>query len=71
LTPAEVAMTKNIHPIERIVRGLIGLGLLAIVFVGPKSLWGLIGIIPLFTAIVGWCPPYQWLGINTAGSSKD
>lgn len=59
-------MIKNIHPIERIVRGLIGVGLLALVFVGPKTLWGLLGLIPLLTALIGWCPPYQLLGISTA-----
>lgn len=63
-------MICNIHPVERVVRGLIGASLLAIVFVGPKSLWGLIGIIPLLTAVTGYCPPYQWLGINTAQAEK-
>lgn len=58
-------MICNIHPVERVVRGIIGAGLLAIVFVGPKSLWGLVGIALLLTAVTGYCAPYQWLGINT------
>ncbi len=64
-------MVCNIHPVERAVRGVVGLGLLAIVFVGPKTLWGLVGIVPLATALIGWCPPYQWLGINTNGTALD
>ena len=64
-------MICNIHPVERVARGVVGLGLLAIVFAGPKTLWGLIGIVPLATALVGWCPPYQWLGINTNRTALD
>ncbi len=60
----------NIHPIERVVRGLVGLALLSLVFVGPKTIWGLVGVVPLFTAIFGWCPPYSLLGINTARWGK-
>ena len=60
-------ITVNIHPIERVVRGLVGLGVLSLVVVGPKSLWGLLGLIPLATAVTGWCPPYFWLGIDTCG----
>ncbi len=58
-------MKKNIHNIERIVRIIIGLVILSLVFIGPKSLWGLIGIMPIFTGVTGWCPPYQVLGIST------
>ncbi len=58
-------MKKNIGNAERIIRILIGLALIAIVFVGPKTVWGWIGVIPLLTGIIGWCPPYALLGINT------
>lgn len=58
-------MTKNIGNIERGLRAVVGLGLLAIVFVGPHTPWGWLGIIPLATAAIGWCPPYALLGINT------
>jgi hypothetical protein len=58
-------MTVNIHPIERVVRGAVGLVLLGLVFVGPRTLWGLVGAVPLFTALTGWCPPYSLLGVNT------
>lgn len=58
-------MTKNIGSPERLIRIIIGLVLIAIVFVGPKTVWGWIGVVPLLTGLVGWCPPYQLLGINT------
>jgi hypothetical protein len=40
------------------------------VFVGPQTIWGWIGIVPLVTAVVGWCPPYALLGINTGAAKK-
>lgn len=58
-------MTTNIGNIERVVRAAVGLALIALVFVGPQTVWGWLGVIPLATAIVGWCPPYALLGINT------
>ena len=61
----EFLMKKNVHPIERAVRIIAGLAILSLVFVGPKSLWGLLGIIPLTTGLLGWCLPYQLLGIST------
>lgn len=56
---------KNIHSIERIVRVLIGLVLLSMTIIGPKSPWFFLGVIPLLTGFVGWCPPYAMLGIST------
>ncbi len=58
-------MTQNIGNIERIVRAIVGIALIAIVFVGPQTPWGWLGVIPLATALIGWCPPYAILGINT------
>ena len=55
---------KNMVTTDRIIRAVVGLVLLALVFVGPQTLWGLIGIIPLFTALVGWCPAYSLFGIG-------
>ena len=57
--------TVNIHPVERVVRGIAGLFILSLVVWGPRSYWGLLGIVPLATALVGWCPPYSLLGIST------
>jgi hypothetical protein len=51
--------------VDRAVRIVAGLVLLGLVFVGPKSMWGLVGAVPLFTGLAGWCPLYALLGIRT------
>ncbi len=58
-------MTQNIHQIERGVRIVVGLGLISMAFWGPANLWFLVGVVPLATGLLGWCPPYSLLGINT------
>ncbi len=58
-------MTRNIGSIDRLIRFVAGLAVLSLVFVGPQSLWGLLGLVPLATAVIGWCPPYAMLGIST------
>ncbi len=58
-------MGKNMGTIDRIARIAIGVVLIALVFVGPQTPWGWIGIVPLLTAFVGWCPAYRLLGIQT------
>ncbi len=58
-------MTKNVGGVDRILRIIIGLGLISLVFVGPQTLWGWIGVIPLLSAIVGFCPAYSLIGMNT------
>jgi len=59
--------SNNTGSIDRGLRALLGIGLIAIVFVGPQTPWGWLGIIPLGTALMGWCPLYTVLGINTCG----
>lgn len=56
---------KNVHPVERALRVLVGLGVLSLVFVGPQTLWGLLGLVPLVTGLVGTCPLYTLLGTGT------
>jgi hypothetical protein len=58
-------MTQNVGGIDRIIRAIAGIVLISLVFVGPKTAWGWIGVVPLLTAILGWCPPYSLLGIST------
>lgn len=58
-------MKTNIHPVERVIRVVLGICIISLVFVGPRSLWGWIGILPILTGLIGWCPPYQLLGIST------
>ncbi len=58
-------MKTNIHPYERVARVAIGLGLTSLAFVGPANNWFLLGLVPVATGLLGWCPPYQLLGIST------
>jgi hypothetical protein len=58
-------MKQNVGSIDRTIRIIVGLGLISLVFIGPQTVWGWIGVVPLATAIIGWCPPYALLGINT------
>lgn len=58
-------MTTNVGGIDRILRAIIGLALISLVFFGPQTPWGWLGLVPLATALIGWCPPYSLLGIST------
>lgn len=68
-------LRKNVTHIDRIIRIVIGLALLALVVVGPKTLWGLLGLIPLVTGALGTCPIYRVLfprlGAKTPGRPTD
>lgn len=55
----------NVGGMDRILRVIVGLGLIAIVFVGPQTAWGWVGIVPLATGLLGTCPLYTLLGIRT------
>ena len=50
---------------DRTFRVLLGLVLLALVFVGPKTAWGWVGLVPLATGLCGYCPLYKTVGIST------
>ncbi len=58
-------MEKNVGGIDRILRIVVGLGLISLVYVGPQTPWGWIGVIPLLSAIVGFCPAYRLIGLST------
>lgn len=58
-------MTRNVGGVDRAVRILAGLVLLALGWFGPLGWWGLVGLVPLATALVGFCPAYTLLGIST------
>lgn len=58
-------MKRNEGSIDRTVRIIVGVVLLALVFVGPQTAWGWIGLIPLATGLIGSCPLYTILGLNT------
>ena len=58
-------MKKNEGTVDRALRILAGLALLSLVFVGPKTLLGLVGLIPITTGLLGSCPLYTIFGIST------
>lgn len=58
-------MKSNVGGIDRIVRIVVGLVLIGLTLAGQIGAWGWIGIVPLATGALGWCPPYSLLGINT------
>ena len=58
-------MKTNMGKTDRILRAILGIGLISLGFVGPQTPWGWIGVIPLITALVGWCPAYLPFGIST------
>ena len=63
-------MPKNEGTIDRVLRIIVGAILIALVFVGPQTPWGWIGVIPLVTGFVGWCPAYRLLGLRTCSVEK-
>jgi len=58
-------MKANEGNFDRIIRVLMGVSLLSMIFFGPQTLWGLVGLVPLLTGAVGYCPLYQLLGVDT------
>jgi Inner membrane protein YgaP-like, transmembrane domain len=58
-------MERNVGTIDRALRVVVGLALIALVFVGPQTPWGWLGLVPLATAAMGWCPLYRVLGVRT------
>jgi len=58
-------MKTNMGTADRAIRVIAGVILIALVFIGPQTAWGWIGLVPLLTALAGTCPAYSLLGINT------
>lgn len=58
-------MKKNMGTVDKTIRIIAGAALLSLVFVGPKTLWGLVGLVPLLTGLLSWCPAYDLLGTRT------
>ena len=58
-------MTSNVGGIDRTLRIVVGIALIALAAGGIVGLWGYIGIVPLATGAIGWCPAYLPLGIKT------
>ncbi len=63
-------MIKNVGGIDRILRLVVGLALIGATLAGYLPVWGWIGVVPLATAIIGWCPAYVPFGIKTCKADK-
>lgn len=63
-------MLANVGGIDRILRILVGLVLISLVFVGPQTNWGWIGLIPLITGLFSFCPAYTLLGFSSCPMQK-
>jgi hypothetical protein len=58
-------MSANVGGIDRMLRVLAGVVLLALTLTGQVGVWGWIGVVPLATGLFGFCPAYRLLGLNT------
>lgn len=58
-------MKTNVGGLDRIARVVLGLTLIALAATGTVGVWGYIGVVPLATAAMGWCPAYVPFGLNT------
>jgi hypothetical protein len=70
LTRQETHMKANIGGIDRIVRAVVGLVLIGLTLTGKIGVWGWIGVVPLLTAIISFCPAYTIFGISTCPAGK-
>ena len=62
------SLIRNEGMIDRVTRILLGVALLTLVFVGPHSWIGLVGLVPLLTGLFGFCPIYRLIGIRTSST---
>ncbi len=63
-------MTLNVGGIDRILRIVVGLVLIGLTLTGNIGIWGWLGVVPLATGAIGWCPPYAIFGFNTCSMKK-
>ncbi len=63
-------MLINEGALDRIIRVIAGAAIISLVFVGPQSPWAWLGVVPLLTGLVGFCPAYALFGVNTCGAPK-
>ena len=63
-------MKSNVGGIDRVLRIVIGLVLIGLTLSGTIGVWGWLGIVPLATGVIGWCPPYALFGWSTCAMKK-
>ena len=64
-------MKTNVGGIDRVLRIIVGLALIALAATGTVGVWGWIGVVPLLTGLIRWCPLYPLLGINSCPLKKN
>ncbi len=62
--------TKNAGTVDRALRAIAGIVLIGLTLTGTIGVWGWIGVVPLATAALGWCPAYTLLGIKTCPTNN-
>jgi hypothetical protein len=63
-------MTSNVGGIDRMARIVIGRVLIGLILSGAIGVWGWLGIVPLATGAIGWCPPYAMFGFSTCAMKR-
>lgn len=65
-------MKMNVGSIDKVIRIIGGIVLLSLIFIleGNARWWGLIGLVPLVTGLVGWCPAYSLIGVSTCPAKQ-
>ncbi len=59
-------MKQNVKPLDRFIRLFLGIAVLSLVFLGPQTAWGYLGLIALVSALSGFCPLYRLFGVETS-----
>ncbi len=63
-------MLQNVGSLDRWVRAIVGLVIVSLVFWGPQTPWGYLGLIPIATAAFSWCPLYAMFGLSTCATAR-
>jgi len=63
-------MNTNVGGIDRILRAVVGVALVSWVALFDGPIWAWIGVLPLLTAAIGWCPPYALFGFSTCKTPR-
>lgn len=63
-------MKTNVGGIDKILRILVGIALIVMAYMNVVGVWGYIGVVPLLTGLIGWCPVYPLLGISSCPMKK-
>ena len=63
----ETLMNANVGTLDRVLRVVVGIALIALTLTGQIGVWGYIGVVPLLTGLFRFCPLYGVLGLNTCG----